>query len=473
MRVTSHCANHPSKEAGQRCRSCRTWLCASCVRRYGRHVYCGRGCQLRGVAATWLEAAGRLARQPVHGAWAITISGAGAALLLTLLALGIAELVGLARGPAAPLSAARERRITARVIDSAGVRRVLVEGAPGSRVLLADGDRPLAVLTIGSDGTAEAEAAVAAPGSGRLRVELLARSAVELDLGGPEPAAAAPAGGMPGPPSAGTSEDEGAMAGPAPPLLQLVADGAPRIALTFDGDSSSNRSSELLDVLHELDLEVTIFVTGRFIDRHPAVIRRAVLSGHEVGNHTYSHPHLTTWELDHRHSLRPGVTRDRLHDELRRTEAAFRRATGRRMAPLWRAPFGEENPVLRAWALEIGYLHVRWSSLESASLDSRDWIADEHSGLYQSSSTMMQRLLRFPELSGGIVLMHLSTQRSEPPWRELPTFVDELRRRGGAPPAGVRTFEGCRLEPSADPEVHGMEALQATHARLRARMPGQ
>jgi len=45
----------------------------------------------------------------------------------------------------------------------------------------------------------------------------------------------------------------------------------------------------------------------------------------------------------------------------------------------------------------------------------------------------MQRLLRFPELSGGIVLMHLSTQRSEPPWRELPTFVEELRRRGVEP----------------------------------------
>jgi len=209
MRVTSHCANHPSKEAGQRCRSCRTWLCDSCVRRYGRHVYCGRGCQLRGVAAAWFEAAGRLGRLPIHGAWAITISGAGAALLLTLLALGVAELVGLARGPEAAPSTARERRIAARVIDSAGVRRVLVEGAPGSRVLLADGDRPLAVLTIGSDGTAETDVAVASPESGRLRVELLTRGAVELDLSETAPAAAAPAESMPRPPSTATGEDEG------------------------------------------------------------------------------------------------------------------------------------------------------------------------------------------------------------------------------------------------------------------------
>ncbi len=99
------------------------------------------------------------------------------------------------------------------------------------------------------------------------------------------------------------------------------------------------------------------------------------------------------------------------------------------MAPLWRAPYGEENSTLRGWALELGYLHVRWSSLEGASLDARDWVADEHSRLYQDSRKMMDRLLGFPRLEGGIVLMHLSTERSEPPWTELPRFVRELQRR--------------------------------------------
>ena len=42
---------------------------------------------------------------------------------------------------------------------------------------------------------------------------------------------------------------------------------------------------------------------------------------------------------------------------------------------------------------------------------------------------MMDRLLGFPHLAGGIVLMHLSTERSEPPWSELPRFVRELNRR--------------------------------------------
>jgi len=218
-----------------------------------------------------------------------------------------------------------------------------------------------------------------------------------------------------------------------PPILHLVTDAGSKIAITFDGNASSNGTAELLDTLQELDLKITLFVTGGFVEKYPNLVRRAVLAGHEVGNHSYSHPHLTTYAENRRHDLLPGATRDMLQSQLRRTEEAFQKATGRPMAPLWRAPFGEENPTLRAWALELGYLHVRWSSLEGKSLDSLDWIADEHSKLYRDSQRMVDRLLSFPHLQGGIVLMHLSTEREEPPWSELPRFVTELRRRGIEP----------------------------------------
>jgi peptidoglycan/xylan/chitin deacetylase (PgdA/CDA1 family) len=218
-----------------------------------------------------------------------------------------------------------------------------------------------------------------------------------------------------------------------PPVLHLVTDAGPRIAVTFDGNASSNGTAELLDLLEELDLEITLFLTGGFIERYPVLVRRAVLSGHEVGNHTFSHPHLTTYADNHRHALLPRVDKEWFHDQLERTERAFRKATGRSMAPLWRAPYGEENSTLRGWAMELGYLHVRWSSVEGASLDARDWVADEHSKLYQDSNRMMDRLLNFPRLEGGIVLMHLATERSEPPWTDLPRFVRELERRNVRP----------------------------------------
>jgi peptidoglycan/xylan/chitin deacetylase (PgdA/CDA1 family) len=227
----------------------------------------------------------------------------------------------------------------------------------------------------------------------------------------------------------------------APPVLQLVHDGGARIAITFDGNASSSRTAELLDLLQRHELEVTIFVTGRFIERYPSIVRRAILSGHEIGNHTYSHPHLTTYADNRRHRLRPEVTRDWFQRELRRTEQAFADATGHSMQPIWRAPYGEENRLLRGWALEMGYLHVRWSSLEGATLDSHDWVADEHSSLYKSSRRIMERLLLFPKLEGGIILMHMSTEREEPPWQELPIFLEALEQRGMEPTTVTRLLE--------------------------------
>jgi len=216
----------------------------------------------------------------------------------------------------------------------------------------------------------------------------------------------------------------------APPVLHLVTDAGPRLALTFDGGSSANGTHDLLDMLQRLDLTVTIFVTGGFIEKFPAVVRRAVLAGHEVGNHTFSHPRLTTYAQNNRHQLLPNVTKPWFLDELRRTEEAFRDATGRPMAPLWRAPYGEENAALRGWAMEVGYLHIRWSSLQGKSLDSLDWVEDEHSNLYFDSSRLVNRLLAFPEMKGGIVLMHLATDREVPPWSELPRFTTEVQKRG-------------------------------------------
>lgn len=232
--------------------------------------------------------------------------------------------------------------------------------------------------------------------------------------------------------------------GSAPPVLHLAPDAGRRIALTFDGGADSSHAAELLDTLSELEIRATLFLTGRFIEREPGLVRQAVLAGHEVGNHTWSHPRLTTYAESRRHVTLPSVTRDWFVGELRRTETAFQAATGRPMAPLWRAPYGEENATLRTWALEEGYLHVRWSTLEGASLDSRDWVADEHSSLYMDSEAMVTRLLRFPQLEGGIVLMHLSTERAEPAWTDLPRFVTRLRERRVEPVRVSELLEASR-----------------------------
>jgi hypothetical protein len=96
-------------------------------------------------------------------------------------------------------------------------------------------------------------------------------------------------------------------------------------------------------------------------------------------------------------------------------------------------PLRRGNDTLRAWALDAGYLHVRWSSLGGASLDTLDWVEDEHSRLYRDADEIARRLLSFPRLEGGIALLHLSTTRTEAPWTRLPDLVRALRERGISP----------------------------------------
>jgi peptidoglycan/xylan/chitin deacetylase (PgdA/CDA1 family) len=429
------------------------------------------------LTETALERVFGVIRGPLHPAWVVAVVAAASALLITAVGLKVAELVETSRYVIGSPPDARDRlEIDGRTKRTDGGIRIDVEGPPGIVVLLLRDGRPLGVVSLDEDGKASFEDFDPRAGEGPVQLIPLSSEIVDLELPRmPEPSptktssptatptatetptvtatstptatatatASATATARPSTTATPTRQrrvgsrpvDPRTVPTPlvAPPVLQLIQDAGPRIAITFDGNESSNRTAELLDLLQQHDLEVTIFATGRFIERYPAIIRRAVLSGHEFGNHTFSHPHLTTYAENRRHRLLPGVTRSSFQRELRRTEEAFRKATGHSMRPLWRAPFGEENRELRGWALEVGYLHVRWSSLEGRSLDSHDWVADEHSSLYKSSRRIMERLLQFPKLEGGIILMHMATEREEPPWQELPVFLEALARRGVEP----------------------------------------
>ncbi|HNX50669.1 MAG TPA: polysaccharide deacetylase family protein [Thermoanaerobaculaceae bacterium] len=227
----------------------------------------------------------------------------------------------------------------------------------------------------------------------------------------------------------------------APPGLNItsVPAAGSHYALTFDAHSAESGARELLALLRERRVRATIFVTGRFATDHADIVRLAAADGHEIGNHTFTHPHLTTWATDHRNAVRPGVTRAFLQDELRRTAEVIELAIGHPPSRFWRAPYGEHNATIRGWAEELGLVQVDWTRAPGDALDSLDWVDDPHRRGYMGAEAMARRILGFEArygvpLAGSIILMHLGSARPEPPLLEaVPIILDEADRRGLRP----------------------------------------
>jgi peptidoglycan/xylan/chitin deacetylase (PgdA/CDA1 family) len=200
------------------------------------------------------------------------------------------------------------------------------------------------------------------------------------------------------------------------------------VLVSFDAGSSDRGAAEILDALAKRGIRTTIFVTGEFVRRYPDLARRIAADGHEVGNHTDTHPHLTTYAGDGRQTTRLGVDRAFVAGELARTARLYRDATGRTMAPIWRAPFGEHNADIRRWAAEQGYWHVGWTGGRSG-LDGMDWITDPSARGYRPAERLLSRLVERAE-NGGIVLLHLGSDRQEPVSSRIDVLLDGLAARG-------------------------------------------
>lgn len=71
-------------------------------------------------------------------------------------------------------------------------------------------------------------------------------------------------------------------------IIQRVETQEKVVALTFD-DGPTNKTGEILELLNDLDVKATFFVTGRELEENFEEGKKIVLAGHELGNHTYSH----------------------------------------------------------------------------------------------------------------------------------------------------------------------------------------
>lgn len=181
------------------------------------------------------------------------------------------------------------------------------------------------------------------------------------------------------------------------------ATGGDKIALTFDAGASGVPTPAVLNALRAAGLHVTFFVTGKWAEQNPQLVKQIRQDGHEIGNHTYSHPDLRK------------LSDAEIREQLKKTDDIVTRITGMPCDPYFRPPYGGRDRRVIRLAAEMGYTTIYWS------LDSWDAFKKNI-----TSSEVKKRVLERVQ-GGDIVLMHCGSQATAD---ALPSLIQELQSRG-------------------------------------------
>jgi len=155
-------------------------------------------------------------------------------------------------------------------------------------------------------------------------------------------------------PAAKAASQSSSPAAPRISFSYVHVDGS-YIALTFDDGPDKKLTPKLLDLLAQHHIKATFFVVGQNAAEFPDIVARAVREGHEVGNHSWSHPNFAK------------MSDENIRRQLRQTDDAIKQATGQRPT-LLRPPYGNLSTRQKQWIhQEFGYRIALWD------VDPLDW----------------------------------------------------------------------------------------------------
>lgn len=175
------------------------------------------------------------------------------------------------------------------------------------------------------------------------------------------------------------------------------------VALNFEAGGDPTVCASMLDILSAARVPATIFLAGNWSEQYPELVRRISSDGHELGNHSYTHPDLT---------LCPDA---QIRDELRRTDEAISRITGERANRWFRPPYDAIDARVAEIARDEGYQLVQRSAL-----DGGHWPGE-------TTPELVRRRSLDNAYAGAVLTYHLDSAKT---LAVLSDIIEDLRATG-------------------------------------------
>ena len=195
-----------------------------------------------------------------------------------------------------------------------------------------------------------------------------------------------------------------------PTLFRQGAIEPDRVAITFDDGPDPEWTPQILDILKERGVKAAFFIVGEEAERNSDLVRRIVAEGHEIGNHSFTHPNLAEQPAS------------MIRLQLNATQRLIESLTGR-STNLFRPPYNADSRPTKfeellpiSIAQSLGYMTI----LEN--IDPKDW--------EQPDSGRLLERVKADRNEGNIILLHDGGGDRSATVEALPAIIDYLRERG-------------------------------------------
>jgi len=173
-----------------------------------------------------------------------------------------------------------------------------------------------------------------------------------------------------------------------------------KIAISFDAAWGNEDTEDLIKTLNDYNVKTTFFVVGSWVDKYPESVKALSDAGHEIMNHSNTHPHMTSLDA-------AGIA-----EEANKCSDKIEKITGKR-PNLLRVPYGDYNNTVITTLRELGMYTIQWD------VDSLDWKE-------LSAAQITERVLK-GVTDGSIVLFHNAAKHTP---EALSGILSALQERG-------------------------------------------